>query len=163
MINDTMQEQRTYTIITSDEVHYQVPEVIVKASSTLNDVFSECPDDNIVPISVSSKVMNLLNEFYELRKTLTEEDDHENKLHTVKEEGEFFEKLDKETVREFGNSVDFLGIEYLQILCAKKIARILEEMTTEQIREYTGVEDDYENEEVRQKNAKLCAWMYDDY
>lgn len=163
MINDEMQEQRIYNIITSDNVSYGLSENIVKASTTLTNIFEGCPDDNIIPVTVTSNVMNLINEFYELRKTLTEEDDHENKLHSVKEEGEFFSKLDKKTFKELANSVDFLGMEYMRHLCAKQIARFCEEMTVEQIRDFLEVPDDYENEEEREKNAKLCVWMYDDY
>jgi hypothetical protein len=148
-----------------DYIKVEVDQYFIDNCQTLKNMIDDCSEDSFeFPISFEKRILDIVVDFFNMKKTLTEEDDHTNKDFTVVQEKEFMEKIDRGDYEKFVAIIMFLDATYLQEVCAKQLAKHSESIKDLSVlREWLGVADDWENEEERQKAVDLCRWMYPDY
>jgi hypothetical protein len=120
-----------------DGGRFEIDEDLVNELSSMKELILS--QTNMI-LPVKSSIFQLIIDFYDMRtrRNVCEIDDPEVVYHTVPEDQKFIQNIDKYTIRELVNASDYFQYEYLNRICFKQIARIFEQMTTEELEEYTG-------------------------
>jgi S-phase kinase-associated protein 1 len=130
------------TLISSDNVKFQVPLKHVKKSTTISNMFESLEDSQSSPIPlmvIDSEVLKIIIEFWNI--------ENENELDS------YIKTFSNKLVQKVLTAADFLDETNLLILCCKHIARLLTGKTTEEMRLILDIESDFTPEE--EEEAKI--------
>ena len=142
------------TFITNDGVEFTFDESILELSPTLKGLVEDCGYDNPIPLpNIESKMMEMVADFCQKFSS-------NKKIKT--ENGSSFtydlSHLDQSTLFDLILSANYLDIKELLDASCKQVSNSIKGKTTEEMREFFGIKNDFSPEEeanVRKENE----WM----
>jgi len=170
-VTNTESNMKLYTISTSDNIEYKIPDNYVKQCGTLKNMLEDIPDTNdAIPLpNVNSKVMPYLMKYWEQHKDdpiappKEVEEKPQQKDTTMEPWDEAYANDFSETeegklalAQEVLLAANYLDCKALLELLCKRFALIIKGKTPEQIRLIFNIENDFtpeEEEQVRKENA----------
>ncbi|XP_031488743.1 SKP1-like protein 1A [Nymphaea colorata] len=154
----------------SDGVVYEVEETVAKMLQMLSPLIDDADLENAIPLhNVTGKILGKVLDYCkkhteeEAPEDLPEEDDmsHMTKKHAMEKWDAEYVDVDRETLFEIVLAANYLEIKGLLELTCQKIADLIKDVSTEEVREVFNIENDYsEEEEAEMRNE--YPWAYEE-
>lgn len=141
-------------LLTSDGQTFEAPDSLRHASVTLSNVCDELMDpDEIVPLpEVAAQELRLILDFF----AKTYDDPEATTEHHV---GYFADLDDPRAVLRVMKAANYLACDCILESAGLSIARLIESLSVEEIRQKLGIENDFTPEEEEQIRRD-CAWAF---
>lgn len=148
------------TLKSSDNLRFTVDVEITKQCSKLTNVEDTLKtNNNVITIdNVNGPTLKLIIQWTEhhLEEDLLDDGDHRGKNFTLWER-DFVKDMDLETIVALTNAAHVLGVKQLVNLLCEEIAGFIKGMSTQQMRDFLHIRNDYlnsENSESANANAE---------
>ena len=145
---------------TDQKTELEIDHEIAYMSETIKNMLESAEGENIdIPISnIDEKTLQLVFKFCEKYVNYGEDDDQDDEW-----DEQQFKEMNAEQLLEFVSAVNFLEIIRLLKASCKRIADIIRETpTTEELREYFNIENDYTPELMEEFNKENEALVSSD-
>ncbi|MCL7050052.1 hypothetical protein MKW94_009544 [Papaver nudicaule] len=156
-------KEKTVLLRTGEGDTFEVEQSIVLSSQTIQSFIedSSVAENILVPLNnISSDILENVLVYLEKHE--------ENKVRSVNEKQELVKweedfvkelKTDKGTLFEMVLAADQLGARGLMDVLCQAIADMIMDMTTEEVREFFGIENDFTPEEEAAVRAQAAWWL----
>ncbi len=144
-----MATREVVKIVTSDDKEYVLPRLLLNQSKTIKSQLEELPSGTEVPLpNISSVVFDTIVKFLEIHQGDKEEDVVKSTTPDPdyvenKDDVALLKPLSVNDLCEVIQAANYLDIPQLLHACIRNMASRLKGKTTEQMREITGVQNDF--------------------
>lgn len=151
-------------IKTSDEKEFEVEQKAAFLSKIIKNMFDDMevsPSESVVPLpTIDSKIYELVIKYSthhqdDVESVANDEEKIRDSNDMTEWDREFITAFNKDTLAELVIAANYLDINGLYELCCKAIANMLKDKTSDEIREFLNIPNDFTEEEEAEARKKI--------
>ncbi|KAJ6801566.1 SKP1-like protein 1B [Iris pallida] len=152
---DAGEKGKKVILRTNDNQEFEVDESLAIESGTIKFLIQDGCAEQAVPLAnVNSSTLVKILDYWATHKSANKDNADE-----VKEWDKEFVKMGKEDLFELISAANYLDAKQLSELLFETVAKHIEKMTVEEVREYFSIENDFSPEE-EQEIRKEVEWAF---